>query len=177
MLNKRTQSEIDTFFFEKHNIPKELRAVTSSAFTQCRDKMKYTAFEDVFQMLVSHFYQEFDFKTYYGYRLVAIDGTVLTVPRNEETIEEFGENCLSNHKTWLKAQASFATDVLNNICLDAEIGKYVESEQNMALSHTSRLGENNLYIFDRGYFNFDFFEKILKTKKPILFQISKKCMF
>lgn len=173
MLNKRTQTEIDTFFFKKHNLPEEFRASTTSAFSQCRNKMKYTAFKEIFENLVLHYYQDYATKKYYGYRLIGIDGTVLTIPRNKETIEEFGENVLSSSRTWVKAQVSFATDVINNICLDAVIGAYKESEQKQAQSHLSKLGGDNLYLFDRGYFNRRFLKEVADTNSHFCFRLSK----
>ncbi len=173
MLNKRSQTEIDTFFFKKHNLPEEFRVSTASAFSQCRNKMKYTAFKEVFEDLVSHYYQDYTTKKYYGFRLIGIDGTVLTIPRTEETIEEFGENVLSSSRTWVKAQVSFATDVLNNICLDAVIGAYKESEQKQAQSHFSKLSNNNLYLFDRGYFNRRFLKEVADTNNQFCFRLAK----
>ena len=72
--------------------------------------------------------------------MVAIDGTVLTVPKTPDNIKEFGENVLSANARWLKALVSFATDVLNNICLDAQIDAYKESEMDMAKEQINQLG-------------------------------------
>ena len=120
-LHKRTQTELDTFFSKLLNTSESLRQVTSSSFTQVRDKISYKAFQHVFEKIVTHFYQNNFHKTYLGFRIVAIDGSVFILPRTKEMIAEFGENVLSNNRKWIKAQISFAVDVLNNICLDAAI--------------------------------------------------------
>jgi len=91
-------------------------------------------------------------------RLVAIDGSVLTAPKTKETEDEFGDNVFGNGK-WVKIQASFATDVLSNVCLDAEIGPYKECERLLATKHIEKLGAGNLYLFDRGYYS----QEMLKT--------------
>ncbi|MEZ5059652.1 MAG: hypothetical protein R2879_21685 [Saprospiraceae bacterium] len=61
------------------------------------------------------------------------------VHRNKETIKAFGDNVLSKGKTWVKAQISYATDVLNNICLDATINPYKTDERNLAKKSFKRL--------------------------------------
>ncbi|MEW7279062.1 hypothetical protein ABW636_10755 [Aquimarina sp. 2201CG1-2-11] len=153
--NKRLQSELDCFFNQFKGIANSLRTVTSSAFSQYRDKISYQAFKTACFHLADYFYTNYSFAQYHQMRLVAIDGTVLTLPRNEHTIKEFGDNILSSGKTWIKAQVSFASDVLNGICLDACIGAYKTYEVRQVIDHLKKLGQHNLYLFDRGYFGRD----------------------
>jgi hypothetical protein len=173
MLNKRVQTEIDEFFAKLFLIPEEIRQVTSSAFTQCRDKIKYSAFANACWSLTEYYYRNFNFKKYYGLRLIAIDGSVFTLPKTKEMIKEFGENVLSESGKWIKAQVSFATDVINNICVDAAIGAYKESEVKLAIGHMSKLGKNNLYIFDRGYFGRLFFREVVHTGCQFCFRVQR----
>jgi len=173
MLNKRAQTEIDLFFAKLYQTPEEIRQVTSSAFTQCRNKINSSAFSSTCWALVHFFYSNFYFKKYYGLRLIAIDGSVYTLPRTEELIKEFGENVLSESGKWIKAQVSFAADVLNNICVDAAIGPYKESEGKQALGHMSKLGGNNLYIFDRGYFGRSFLGEVVETGCQFCFRVQR----
>jgi hypothetical protein len=87
------------------------------------------------------------------------------------SIKEFGDNVLSKSRTWIKAQVSFASDVLNGNCLDAFIGAYRESETKQALLHLEKLGANNLYIFDRGYFGREFLYKVYQTGSQFCFRV------
>lgn len=173
MLNKRVQTEIDGFFARLFDLPEQVRQVTSSAFTQCRDKIHYSAFQSTNSALVKYFYRNFTYKKYYGMRLIAIDGSVYTLPNTPEMIKEFGENVLSETGKWIKAQVSFATDVLNNICVDAIISPYKESEANQAMEHMSGLGDNNLYVFDRGYFGRLFLKDVADTGCHFCFRVQK----
>ncbi len=173
MLNKRTQTEIDAFFSKIYQIPEEIRQVTTSAFTQCREKIKFSAFADASSALVSYFYSNYHFKKYYGFRLIAIDGSVYTLPKTKKMIAEFGENVLSESGKWIKAQVSFAADVLNNICADAVIGPYKQSEGEQALALMDKLGENNLYLFDRGYFGRIFLRDVVRTGCQFCFRVQK----
>lgn len=60
--------------------------------------------------------------------MAAIVGSVYTFPRTPVTIKEFGDNVLSDAGKWIKTQVSFATDALNNICMDITIGAYKVAE-------------------------------------------------
>lgn len=173
MLNKRIQSEIDVFFSNLFSFPEELRVVSASAFTQCRDKISYTAFMQVHKMLVSYFYKHMYFKCFYGMRLIAIDGTTFTLPKTKQTVREFGENVLSENGKWIKAKVSFATDVLNNICVQACIGSYKSSEGKQAMQLIDQMEKNNLYLFDRGYFTWDFFEYVVSSKSAYCFRVKR----
>jgi len=174
MLGKRIQTEIDDFFAKFHQVPVEIRQVTSSAFTQCREKIKYSAFSTAGWALVQYYYNNFSYKKYYGLRLLAIDGSIYTLPKTEEMINEFGENVLSSNGKWIKAQVSFAVDVLNNICVDAIIGAYRDAEGKQASTHMTKLGEGNLYLFDRGYFGRSFLKEVTDTHCQFCFRVQRK---
>lgn len=173
MLNKRVQSEIDAFLSKLHKVPEEIRQATASSFTQRRAKILFAAFADVADELANYFYSNFNYKKYYGYRLIAIDGSVYTLPRTMETIAEFGENVLSGSRKWIKAQVSFAADVLNNICAAATIGPYKQAEGLQALALMGKLGKGNLYLFDRGYFGRLFLRDVVNTGCQFCFRLQK----
>lgn len=173
MLNKRMQSEIDVFFSKLFSFPEECRSVSASAFTQCRDKISCTAFQEVQRMLVSYFYQNIQIKRFYGFKLIAIDGSIFTLPKTKETINEFGENVLSEHGKWIKAKVSFASDVLNNICVEACIGSYKSSEGNQAKQLINNMENDNLYLFDRGYFTWDFFQFVVQSGAAYCFRVKR----
>jgi hypothetical protein len=171
MLNKRTQTEIDSFFSKLFTIPEEVRKVSSSAFTQCRSKIKHSAFSFVFEALNDYFYVNYNYRKYHGFRLIAIDGSVYSLPKTKKMVKEFGENVLSDSGKWVKAQVSFAADVLNNICVGAVIGAYKESEHMQALRIINKLGNGNLYLFDRGYFGRSFLGAVIKSGCQFCFRV------
>jgi hypothetical protein len=173
MLNKRLQQEIDSFFSRMYQLPEVVRQVSASAFCQCRKKIKYTAFQEVFHQLTDQFYCNYQHKRFHGYRVIAIDGSIYTVPKTKETVKEFGHNVLSESGKWIKAQVSFATDVLNNICVDAIIGAYKENERVHASQMLDNLGPDNLLLFDRGYFTADLLKMVLLSENQCCFRLKK----
>lgn len=156
------QRELDRFFKSYNNNDVPERFVTQSAFTQARQKIKPETFKELNNYCVQHFYSEYSYKTWKGHRLIAIDGSEIKLPKNANTIAEYGE-----HKTNLMtepgvmARISKAYDVLNNISIDAKIVNRKVGEHTLAQGHLEFAKENDLYLFDRGYPSFDLFSKVL----------------
>ena len=48
--------------------------ITNSAYTQARKKLNYTAFKEFSEMARDMFYEDGEYETYKGYRVLAIDG-------------------------------------------------------------------------------------------------------
>ena len=170
----RLQTAIDRYLKEALGVPHDKRLATSSSFVQARAKVSHAAFVEVNALSVNYFYEKLNTAYYNGHRLVAIDGTVLTVPKTPDNIKVFGKNVLSTNAKWLKAQVSFATDVQNNICLDAQIGAYKESERDMAKEQINKLGQGNLFLFDRGYYSYDLLNTLDVTSNEYCFRVQKK---
>src|SRR3989344_5338969 len=58
--------------------------ITKSAFSQSRKKLRAEAFIELNETLIESFYEDDDFKKWKGFRLLAIDGTCLTLPQSNE---------------------------------------------------------------------------------------------
>ena len=56
--------------------------ITKSAFSQSRKKLKAEAFIELNDSLIESFYEDNDYKKWKGFRLLAIDGTCLTLPQS-----------------------------------------------------------------------------------------------
>ena len=170
-MTKRAQTELDSFFSQLYQLPKDIRSVTGSAFTQCREKISFQAFYQALLKLNRFYLSHNKLSTYHGKLLVAIDGTVLTVPKNKNTLAYFGDNVLSKSGKWLKAQVSFACAVDSMLCLDAQIDAYKESEKNQAFKLFKNLPKNCLLLFDRGYFSIEFLYRVFHAGHSFCFRL------
>ena len=74
------QNELDRFFhiLSRSDAPK--RAVTKAALAKARMKLKYQAFIELNQQLNRFFENHFNVKTWYGFRLLATDGSTIRLP-------------------------------------------------------------------------------------------------
>lgn len=73
--------------------------VTASAYSQARYKLKHTAFIELNQKaVVDTLYIDDDDQRFWGYRLLAVDGSKIRLPDNDEIREEFGTINYTNGK-------------------------------------------------------------------------------
>jgi hypothetical protein len=152
MLNfvrKSLQLELDLFF----SMLKE-QSITKEGFSQAREKISPVAFIKLADAITTWFYGDDDFKTFKGFRLLAVDGSVVQLNNSETLRQAFGyvENQLVK---LARAKMSALFDIENGMIVTAKIAHYNASERVIAAEHISKLKEfglkNDLIIFDRGY--------------------------
>src|SRR3989344_3680482 len=104
--------------------------ITKSAFIQSRKKLRAEAFIELNETLIESFYEDDDFKKWKGFRLLAIDGTCLTLPQSNEIIKDFGfaKNNVNPESIIPMAKVSSFYDLLNGIIIDSQIDQYKISE-------------------------------------------------
>lgn len=146
------QVELDRFYKSYTQSPESFETISRSAFTQSRKKLLPSAFIQLADEQLAYFKTHAPHqKTWKGYRLVAIDGSTLNLPKGEEIKEHFG-TAQNQHEEMCMAKCSFAYDVCNELILDAKVSKYKSCEQELAVDHLSKLNsKTDLLIFDRGY--------------------------
>lgn len=63
--------------------------ISNSAYTQARAKLNYTAFKEFAQMSAEMFYEDGEYERYKGFRILAVDGSVVTLPTSKDIKSEF----------------------------------------------------------------------------------------
>jgi hypothetical protein len=89
-----------------------------------------------------------------GYRLLAIDGSTLLLPRHKSIEEEFGTVNFGPYADSPRsiAKLSMLYDVLNLTTLDVQLGRYTTSEKDLAHKHLQEVQPGkDLLLMDRGY--------------------------
>ncbi len=92
MLRKSLAIEIENFLnFLGKSSPSD--KFTKSAFVQARKKIKPAVFKHLSQTLVNEFYTDNDLaiKKYKGFRVLAIDGSRMTLPITKDLKQFYGE--------------------------------------------------------------------------------------
>lgn len=139
--------------------------VTKSAFTQARNKLKHSAFIELDQTQIDFFYKNVSYKTWHGFRLIAVDGSTLSLPVSKATQEHFGLTKTNNKdQKVVLARISQAFDPLNHITLDASMYPMQTSEQSMMVGHIEKMAKGDLAIYDRNYRGFWVY-KLHQTKE------------
>lgn len=152
LVKKTLQIELDDFIDDV--IKKDLK-YTKQAFSQARQKINPKALKYLFDENVKLINETACSNTFHNFRLLAIDGSVITLPKSTKKLKEYFGFWHNENKEVAMAIASGMYDIENNIMIDAIIDRYDMSERNLAIRHLKKLKEyeidNALVVFDRGY--------------------------
>jgi len=173
MIIKKSNKSIQNSLNDMQLELAEEASISNSAYTQARAKLNYTAFQEYAQMSSDMFYADGEYEKYNNFRILAIDGSVVTLPNSEDISSEFNPmkvRCQIEgfKKEVAQARASVLFDVLNTIAVDASLTNKNKSEANnlsaydertLALQHLEYCTKDDLVIMDRGYPSYELFAK------------------
>jgi hypothetical protein len=147
------QTELDRFYKAIAQQPDSFESISKSAFTQARRNLKPTAFVELTQCQLTYFQEHAPHKKYWkGKRVVAIDGSLLSLPNSKELSASFGIIKNQHNSATVGARCSIAYDVCNELILDASINSRNSCEQELAVNHLNQLQpKTDILLFDRGY--------------------------
>jgi hypothetical protein len=155
------QDELDHFFKALNHLEVAERIVTKGALTKARKKLKYQSFIELNEHMTSHYYSYFPTITWYGFNLMAVDGSTLRVPDETEIKQHLGVWNVKNGDPCPKARISQMFDVLNKVTVDAIIKPKKDGERELASFHFLNLMPNDLILLDRSYPAFWLFKLII----------------
>lgn len=145
-IKKALQLEIDNYM--ELTDSKIEKPITKQAFSKARQNISPDAFDYLFQMTVETVFEENEIKRYKGYRIFAVDGTELQIPKTKETVKFFTQD---RGSTSPRAIVSMLCDVLS----DANIKDTTVDERSLAMEHLEYFKtyhrKKDIVIFDRGY--------------------------
>jgi len=150
-VKKTLQLELDSFF---ETIKGVEYGITKQGYSEARQKISPTAFIKMADNIISWYYGDDDFKTFNGYRLSAIDGSILELNNSERLRNAFGYGEGKTVKL-ARAKASCIYDIENDMMITSKITKYTTGEREIAVELIEKLKtlglKNDLILFDRGY--------------------------
>ncbi|WP_321316457.1 hypothetical protein [Labilibaculum sp.] len=109
----RKSLALEIFNFVK-NI--KVKSFSKSAFVQCRKKINPLVFKELSQVLTHEFYTDNDesVKLWKGFRLLAVDGSRITLPDTKELRGIYGATKNQSTTSVVQGRLSVLYDVLNN---------------------------------------------------------------
>lgn len=166
------QAELNDFFRE---LGDEIH-MTQQALSKARSHFNHTPFMKAFYAAVNAEYnlkRDSELLRRYGYKLIAIDGSVIALPNLPELRNLFGEMNGSP-----SARASIALDVLGDWIVEAEFEALSFDERTLAMRHIHKLAgqiqmEDTVFIFDRGYASKDMIKAVLDVKAHFLMRVKR----
>ena len=111
------------------------------------------AFKRLNEVAVNTFYDKAPYHTWHNKRVLAVDGTRLTLPNHPSIVAEFGQHEFGPKADSKRSLAlgSALYDVLNFVALDAEIAPCDSNERDLLLKHLDKVKQGDLLLLDRGY--------------------------
>jgi hypothetical protein len=156
-VRKSIQIELDDFF--KLLNPEEM-GITKQGYSEARKKISPTAFIKLSDAIISWFYENDGFKTFNGYRLCAIDASILELNNSKRLRNAFGFAEGGKDVRLARAMASGIYDLENDMMIVSTIAHFHSSERDLAIEMIEKLKKmglkNDLLLFDRGYPSRDF---------------------
>lgn len=156
------------------------RTVSRVAYAKARKKLKYTFFMALNQeTVVRTMYEDGDYQTLHGFRILAVDGSKVQLPTNPETKKIFGSFGYTNQRTSTHGEHSYALasvlyDVLNRVALDAVLAPSHSYEVELAKDHLCHTETNDLVIYDRGYCSFRMLALASMAKSHFLIRCTRR---
>src|SRR6266700_1714428 len=171
-LCKKTLSiELEKFFEEMDSS----MTCSVSAFTQQRIKPEPVFFYFWKMVLWGSYYLYYrnNVKRWKGYRIIAADGSSISLINNTALNKYFGGQ--SNQQTsFVQAKTFFYYDVLNELVLAPQIRPYRYGEMNMAYDAIDNIAEDMIMIYDRNFSNYKMIALHLWQEKERKFVIRAK---
>jgi hypothetical protein len=175
-VKKTLQIELNSFF---ETIKGAESSITKQGYSEARQKISPEAFVKMADTIMSWYYGDDDFKTFNGYRLCAIDASILELNNSKRLRDAFG---YSEGKTvkLARAKASGIYDIENDMMITSIITSYKTSERKMAIELIEKLKtlglKNDLILFDRGYPSRNFISYLEGSGVKYLIRVTTQSM-
>lgn len=174
---RTTSMELDEYLKNK-NGTYEI-SISKQAFSKQRKNLKPQIFIDIYKDYLEDFYHNYpeEVKTYKGYNVCAIDGSLFEIPNTKELREEYKtQKNGSGKRVAARARVSGIYDVENGFMIDALIKDCGTSEKELAkmnVENASKILDLNktIVIFDRGYPGVDLIWYLEKIKVKYIFRL------
>lgn len=174
-LTKSLSIEIENFvdFIRNRVGLTKSEAFTKSAFVQCRKKIKPEVFKYLSDHLIEEFYTDNDgsVKLWNGFRLLAVDGSRMTLPDTPELEAIYGKTRNQCGPGVVQARVSVLYDVVNQFVIDGCLVPLSTGENKMALRHLEFASIGDLIIYDRGYPSFKLIYEHLQRNIDFLIRV------
>lgn len=168
------QNELNLFLGKIHGRSFLCKEVDKSAMTKARRKIKVKAYRTLNDHLVESFYKIAEIKRWNGFRVLGIDGSMMTMPDEPELNKYFGEWGSIHGYGATKARLSVLYDPLNDFIVDCRISGNRIVENRLLVDHLKYTGTGDLILCDRGYQSFWIFKKILAKGGDFCIRASEK---
>lgn len=154
------------------------KRITKQGYSEARQKISPKAFISMTDEIVDWYYKDDDFKTFRGYRLCAIDASIVQLPNTKRLRDTFGYSEGRSDVKRACAKVAGIYDLENGLMISSTIDRYRVGERDLArflIADLEQKGlKNDLIVFDRGYTGGLFYWQMQKAGIKFLIRASDK---
>lgn len=133
------------------NIPlPQATPVAPSAFCQARAKLDENIFKRLHAEILQHYDRPSNDDRWQAHRIYAVDGSKINLPRQ---LRGAGYRTPSDNAYYPQGLLSCLYQLKTKIPVDFELVAQAD-ERKLALTHLASLAENDVVVYDRGYFSY-----------------------
>lgn len=140
--------------------------------TRARKKVRVKTYRTLNEKLIDAFYETKAVKRWNGFRVLSIDGSMLTLPDQPEIIKYFGQWGSIHGYGATKARLSILYDTENQLIVDSRLANKGIAENRLMIEHLNYVKPGDLITADRGYQAFWIFKKILSKGADFCIRVS-----
>ena len=145
-----------------------LRAVSKSAVSQARQKIKASAFEALNDSLVGLLGERLPEPRWQGLRLIATDSTTLRLPPWLENQSEFGSQTDTGGQPYVLARTLGLFATTSKLMLKTVVARFDDAERALLAQLLPHLASDDLLIMDRGFPALWLFTLLQQRQLPFL---------
>ena len=160
----------------------QLPLVSKSVFSQARRHLKHTAFIELNQKaIVEVCYADGQYRRFWGFRVLGIDGSKVILPDNAAIYDEFGTVKRPSGRKGQVGQGQYSYmlvsvlyDVLNDISLDSRLGDTHSYEVDLAQQHLPVIQANDLLLQDRNFPTYRWLATLIQAPPHFVIRCSRR---
>ena len=142
--------------------------VAASAFCNARAKLDEHVFKELHTRILQQSTPDITHR-WQGHRLLAVDGSKLNLPRQ---LMRAGYKTPSDNAHYPQGTLSCLYELKPKIPIDFDLSSHAD-ERAMALSHLSVLSENDVVVYDRGYYSYEMLREHNARRIHPIFRLKK----
>jgi len=152
---------------------------TASAYSQARQKVEPALFRHLNTVVGEKFYAlsaaDEEVKRWQGRRVLGIDGTMINLPDTVETRAQYTRHG-NQHGREIRVQAlgSVCYDLLNDLALDATLGKQQAEKESIFTSHLPVTTPGDVIVLDRGYADYGVMAFLLHHQRDFVIRMPRR---
>ena len=153
---------------EKGIVLPQVNSIAASSLCEARQKLSEEIFKQLNTALIQHWHHHKKMPTWRNHKVFAIDGSKINVPRG---LIAAGYDITKNKgRHYPQGTLSCLYNVQEQVVYDVEFVSH-RDERECALAHLKHLSSGDIVIFDRGYFSYYLFYKMLELNLNAVFRL------